>query len=58
MKMARELYDLWDNEGLFVFLEGEEYVAKKEKEITQCLTEKKRKEFILLAKVDYLLERQ
>lgn len=56
--MTKELYDLWDNERLLVFLEGEEYVAKKEKEITQCLTERKRKQFILCTKTDYLLDRQ
>ena len=58
MKMTKELYDLWDNERLYVFLEGEDYVKQKEVEITQCLTSNKRKEFILLAKVDYLLDRQ
>jgi len=53
-QMMFELFTLWDNKNLYTFLEGEEYVKEKEREITKQLTNHKREMFILLAEFEYI----
>ena len=53
-QMMYELFTLWDNKNLYTFLQGEEYVKQKEREITKHLTKDKREMFILLAEFEYI----
>lgn len=53
-QMMYELFTLWDNQNLYTFLRGEEYVRKQEREITKQLTKDKREMFILLAEFEYI----
>ena len=53
-QMMFELFTLWDNKNLYTFLQGEEYVTQKEREITKQLTSNKREMFILLAEFEYI----
>jgi hypothetical protein len=53
-QMMFELFTLWDNKNLYTFLQGEEYVTQKEREITKQLTNNKREMFILLAEFEYI----
>ena len=41
-QMMFELFTLWDNKNLYTFLQGEDYVRQKEREITKQLTNNKR----------------
>lgn len=53
-QMMYELFTLWDNQNLYTFLRGEEYVRQQEREITKQLTRDKREMFILLAEFEYI----
>lgn len=53
-QMMYELFTLWDNQNLYTFLRGEEYVKQQEREITKQLTTNKREMFILLAEFEYI----
>ena len=37
LKMIDELYDLWDNQELYRFIKGREYIRERELEITECI---------------------
>lgn len=54
--MLRSLHNLWDNEELYTFLKGKDYIDKVEIEITECMTNEDRKMFLILAKFDYMLK--
>lgn len=53
-QMMYELFTLWDNQNLYTFLNGEEYVKQQEREICKQLTKNKREMFILLAEFEYI----
>lgn len=53
-QMMYELFTLWDNQNLYTFLKGEEYVKEQEHEICKQLTKDKREMFILLAEFEYI----
>jgi len=57
-KMANELFYLWDNFLLYKFLEGIDYIVKKELEICECLIEKERLDFISTSRVIYDINRE
>lgn len=39
IKIAEELHQLWDNYPLYKFINGAQWVRKRELEIAECLTE-------------------
>lgn len=53
-QMMYELFTLWDNQNLYTFLQGEEYVKEREHEICKQLPKNKREMFILLAEFEYI----
>ncbi len=44
--MRDELFTLWDNFELYVFLKGYDWIKNKENEICSCLTKDSREVFI------------
>lgn len=54
-QMRDELYALWDNIEVYVFVEGYNYVQKREHEICHILTLHDRKVFIETNRCDWLL---
>jgi hypothetical protein len=57
-QMVSKLYNLWDNELLYKFIHGSQYVRKRELDICECLSDidNKRKLFIELVRFDYIMD--
>ncbi len=55
-KMIDELYHLWENEPLYKFINGSEYIRERELEICQCIPNIKHERdlFIEVTRCDYL----
>jgi len=56
MKMRDELYALWNNYELYVFLEGYDWVQNQEHEICHLLTRDEREVFIETNRCDWILK--
>lgn len=54
-QMRDELYNLWDNFELLNFIEGYDYIIKREQEICSCLTKYGRTDFIEGCRIDYIV---
>jgi hypothetical protein len=54
-QMRDELYNLWDNFELLQFMEGYDYIMKREQEICNCLTTYGRNDFIEGCRIDYIV---
>ena len=50
LEIAQELHRLWDQYPLFKFVNGAQWVRKRELEIAECLTEKDREDWIEVAR--------
>lgn len=46
LKMAEELHNLWDNYPLYKFINGAQWVRKRELQICECLTEQDQQDWI------------
>lgn len=57
-QMVIELRQLWENYDIYKFLEGEDFIRKKELSICECIPNHKgeRDMFIDLNRFDWLLE--
>ena len=49
-----QLYNLWDNFPLYKFINGAQWIRKRELDIAECLAN--RETFIELTRCDWLLE--
>jgi hypothetical protein len=56
MKMREELFTLWDNYELYVFLKGYEWVQNREHEICHLFTNDEREVFIETNRCDWILK--
>ena len=57
-KMIEQLNHLWDNQELYTFFHGTEFIRYKELEICECLPDRnyERDLFIELTRCDWILE--
>ena len=57
--MVEELYHLWDNQELYRFIKGREYIRQRELEITECIPNKDLEKdfFIEIARTQWIDER-
>jgi hypothetical protein len=55
-QMRDELYNLWDNFELLQFMEGYDYIMKREQEICNCITNYGRNDFIEGCRIDYIVK--
>jgi hypothetical protein len=51
LQIAEELHNLWDNYPLYKFINGAQWVRKRELDICECLTEKEREDWIEICRV-------
>ena len=54
-QMRTQLYNLWDNFELLNFLEGYDYIIKRERDICECLTDYVADDFIEGCRIDYIV---
>jgi hypothetical protein len=54
--MRDELFQLWNNFELYVFMQGYEWCKKREHEICHIMTKDEREVFIETNRCDWLLE--
>ena len=57
-QMYDDLFKLWNNTELYVFLKGSEYITQQEHEICHIMTKKERHLFIELTRFDWLMLEQ
>ena len=56
MKMRDELFTLWDNYELYVFLKGYDWIQNREHEICHLFTKDEREVFIETNRCDWILK--
>ena len=56
--MYNDLFTLWNNTELYVFLKGSDYIVKQEHEICHIMTKQERNMFIELTRFDWLIAEQ
>jgi len=52
-QMATELHNLWDNFPLYKFINGSQWIRKREIEICHCLTQEHRDDWIELCRITW-----
>lgn len=58
LEIAQELHSLWDNFPLFKFVNGAQWVRKRELEIAECLTEREREDWIEVARTVWIQQQE
>ena len=54
LKIAQELHELWDNYPLYKFINGAQWVRKREIEICQSLTESETEDWIEICRTVWI----
>lgn len=54
LQMAEDLHKLWDNYPLYKFINGAQWVRKRELDICECLTEEERQDWIEVCRTVWL----
>jgi len=54
LQMAEDLHKLWDNYPLYKFINGAQWVRKRELDICECLTELDRQDWIEVCRTVWL----
>lgn len=53
LKIADELHELWDNYPLYKFINGAQWIRKRELEICQSLTQREAEDWIEVCRVTW-----
>lgn len=55
-QMREQLFHLWDNYEILIFLKGHDYIEKRERLICECLTDRQSVLFVELQRFDWIVD--
>lgn len=58
LEIAQELHSLWDNFPLYKFVNGAQWVRKRELDIAECLTEREREDWIEVCRTVWIQQQE